>query len=285
MNQFRALFMVMVLAVAGMGAWVWQTKEKLWAAEESLYRAEEIKSDELKALATRHEVEVEGRRAEHEAAMQALNADWEGRADLMRKEERQRMASAFEQFGDILDGNKKTLDYINALEQKVKAGQNVPKKDTDKLAVIATALSHLQRQYKKPFQEFTELEMYLSKRAQASVETPDMKNAFWKRTFSREFREQEREFYRTEGERRGFQEANAKFSSAYKAAQKQMSAVDLDFGKAIQSLEKLGKEAPAEKPEDLSGFFEQARKALSTHQKLLEFEPEIAKPVIDEPKP
>jgi hypothetical protein len=36
---------------------------------------------------------------------------------------------------------------------------------------------------------------------------------------------------------------------------------------------------------DFSDFFSQARKALSTHQKLLEFEPEVTKPVIEGAKP
>ncbi|WP_265592921.1 hypothetical protein [Verrucomicrobium sp. BvORR034] len=282
MNQFRALFMVMLVAVAGMGAWVWQTKEKLWLAQDSLQQAEAIKMSELKAQADRHRVELAARSKEHDEAILAINADWEGRLDNLRKEERQRMSGAFEQFGDILDGSKKTLDYINALEQKVKAGQEISKAENQRLAVIATGLGYLQKQYQKPFQEFTELEAYLSKRASASVETPDMKNAFWKRMFSREFREQEREFYRTEGERRGFQEASAKFNSAYKAAQKQMGAVDLNFTKALHDLNTAVKE---QKTEDLSTFFAQARKALSTHQKLLEFEPEVPKPETGTVKP
>ena len=284
MNQFRALFMVMVLAVAGMGAWVWQTKEKLWRAQDQVARAEEIRQSELKALSIKHVADLHAREAEQDRNVQALNADWEGRMDTMRKEERQRMAGAFEQFGDILDGNKKTLDYLTLLEQKVKSGQEVGKGDSQKLAVIATSLGYLQKQYQKPFQEFTELEAYLSKRASANVETPDMKNAFWKRMFSRGFREQEREFYRTEGERRGFQEASDKFNSAYKAAQKQMAGVSLNLGKVIQDLNDAGKSLDR-KPEDLSEFFAQARKALSTHQKLLEFEPEVPKPAVDSAKP
>ena len=36
---------------------------------------------------------------------------------------------------------------------------------------------------------------------------------------------------------------------------------------------------------DLSEFFNQAKKALTTHQKLLEFEPEVVKPQVESPKP
>lgn len=274
--------MVMVLALAGMGAWVWQTKEKLWDAEKKVAQAEETRLADLRVQAAKHQEELEALAKEREQNVAALNADWEGKMDAMRKEERQRMASAFEQFGDILDGSKKTLDYINAIEAKVKAGQEVSKAENQQLAVIATGLGYLQKQYQKPFQEFKELEAYFSKRAGSNVDTPDMKNAFWKRVFSREFREQEREFYRTEGERRGFQEASARFNAAYKAAQKQMSVVDLNFTKALNELNNAVKER---KSEDLSEFFAQAKKALSTHQKLLEFEPEPPKPEVDTAKP
>ncbi|MFZ4765658.1 MAG: hypothetical protein ACOYMN_11955, partial [Roseimicrobium sp.] len=174
------------------------------------------------------------------------------------------------------------LDYINLLESKVKSGQAVSQNEAQKLALIATGLGYLQKQYQRPFREFTELEAYLSNRAGANVETPNMRYAFWKRLFSSEFREQEREFYRTEGERRGFQDASEKFNEAYAAAQKQMSAVNLDFEKAVMSLNDLATE---KKTEDLSQFFQQAKKALSTHQKLLEFEPDTQKPPVESPRP
>ena len=96
----------------------------------------------------------------------------------------------------------------------------ISKAEAEKLAVIATGLTYLQKQYTKPFEDFGELEAYLQKRASAQIETPNMRNAFWKRMFSREFREKERELYRSEGERRGFQDAQGRFSEAYAAAQK-----------------------------------------------------------------
>ena len=96
-----------------------------------------------------------------------------------------------------------------------------------------------------------------------------------------EFREQEREFYRTEGERRGFQDASDRFGQAYASAQKQMAAVNVDFEKSIVKLNDLATE---KKSEDLTEFFNQAKKALNTHQKLLDFDPEATKPT-DAPRP
>ena len=187
------------------------------------------------------------------------------------------MATAFEQFGGILDGNKKTLDYINLLEKKVKSGEAISKNEAEQLAIVATGLGYLQKQYSKPLERFSELESYLSRRASANVESPNMNNSFWKRIFNREFREKEREFYRTEGERRGFQDAQTKFSQAYADAQKQMGSVSLETDRLIAGLNGIIEEKTQNSP-DLSEFFNQAKKALTTHQKLLEFEPEVVKP-------
>lgn len=286
MNQVRALIMLLVVSLAGMGAWVYTAKQKQWTAEQAIVKTrEEVEQKakaELDAKVEEHQKELMAQSQGHQKQMEALNADWEKKADAMRKEGVQRMNQAFTQFGDILEGNKKALNSITALEEKVKAGQALSKAESQDLAVMATGLAYLQKQYEKPFQEFKELETYLSKQSSTNLKTPDMRNAFFKRMFSKEFREQEREFYRTEGERRGFQDASAKFTEAYASAQKQMSGLNLDFQKAIEKLGTLNQNDKDK--EDLSEFFDQAKKALSTHQKVIEFEPEVIKPT-EIPKP
>lgn len=286
MNQVRALIMLLVVSLAGMGAWVYTAKQKQWTAEHAIVKTkEEVEQKakvELETKVAEHQKELMAQSQGHQKELETINADWEKKLDLQRKEGVQRMNQAFTQFGDILEGNKKALNSITALEEKVKTGQSLSKAESQDLAVMATGLSYLQKQYEKPFQEFKELETYLSKQSSTSLKTPDMRNSFFKRMFSKEFREQEREFYRTEGERRGFQDASAKFTEAYASAQKQMSGLNLDFQKAI---EKLGTLNQSDKnKEDLSEFFDQAKKALSTHQKVIEFEPEVIKPT-EIPKP
>jgi hypothetical protein len=281
MKQVRVLLMALVLSLGGMGAWVWKAKENQWEAENAAQKAEAESKAALAAKESEIQRALQDQQARHDKDYAALNEKHEQDLDSLRKTERQRMAQAFTQFSDILDGNKKTLDYINLLENKVKSGQNVSVNEAQKLATIATALGYLQKQYEKPFREFAELEAYLAKRAGANIDTPNMRFAFFKRMFSGEFREQEREFYRTEGERRGFQDASDKFAQAYTAAQRQMAGVNVDFEKSIMKLNDLVAE---KKTEDLSKFFEQARKALNTHQKLLEFEPDVPKPA-DTPRP
>jgi hypothetical protein len=202
-----------------MGAWVWKAKDNQWQAEQAAAEAEDRTQATLAAKDAELQKALQDQQARHDKDLAKLNERHEQELDSLRKSERQRMAQAFTQFGDILDGNKKTLEYINLLEEKVKSGQNISVNEAQKLATIATALGYLQKQYQKPFREFAELEAYLSKRAGSNVEAPNMRFAFFKRMFSGEFREQEREFYRTEGERRGFQDASDRFGQAYTAAQ------------------------------------------------------------------
>jgi hypothetical protein len=275
MNQVRVLYMLLVLSLGGMGAWVWKSKQEERQAEEALTRAVDMQEAKLAARQQESDRVLAEERAKHEGDIKQLREVQAKEIEDLRKTERERMAQAFSQFGDILDGNKKTLDYLNLLEQKVKSGQEISKAESQKLAVIATGLGYLQQQYKKPFREFTELETYLAGRAGATLDEPDRRFSFFKRMFNKEFREQEREFYRTEGEKRAFQEASDKFGAAYAAAQKQMAATHIDFEKSMSQLNALAQE---KKPEDLSEFFSKARKALSTHQKLLEFEPEPPTP-------
>jgi len=284
MNPVRSLIAALVLVLAGMGTWVWKINQDETAAKEALVAAEEGRLKELALKDQQMEHSLKLQQEEHQKDLQKQNEEFEKKLDWMRKQERQRMASAFEQFGGLLDGNKKTLDYINLLEKKVKSGEAISKNEAEKLAIVATGLGYLQKQYAKPLERFSELESYLSRRASASVESPNMNHSFWKRIFNSEFREKEREFYRSEGERRGFQDAQARFSQAYSEAQKQMGNVSLETDKLIAGLNSIIEEKVQNTP-DLTEFFNQAKKALTTHQKLLEFEPEVVKPQVESPKP
>lgn len=284
MNQVRALYALLFLTLGGLGAWVWKLHEKEATTAEALRKADTERAVALAARDQEHQQAVREQAVKHQEDFKKLNADFEKRMEELRRQERARLAKAYEQFSSILDGDKKTMDYINLIEQKVKAGREMSKAEAEQLAVIATGLAYLQRQYAKPFEEFGELEAYLQKRASALIESPSMRNAFWKRLFSREFREKEREFYRNEGERRGFQEAQAKFGEAYASAQKRMEDISLDLEKTVAKLNDVIEQKQAAAP-DLGEFFSQARKALNAHQKLLEFEPELTKPAVEAAKP
>lgn len=284
MKQVRALYALLFLTLGGMGAWVWKLSEKQTRVEQELRKADTARAAALALRDQEHEQTLSREIARHQEDLRKLNEEHEATLDDLRRKERMKLAQAYEQFSGILDGDKKTLDYLNLIEQKVKTGHLISRAEAEKLAIIATGLTYLQKQYTKPFEEFGELEAYLQKRVAARMDSPNLRNAFWKRMFSRDFREKEKEFYRTEGERRGFQDALARFSEAYATVQKRMAGVNLDMDQTIAKLNDVIQEKQANTP-DLSDFFNQARKALNAHQKLLDFEPEPPKPVIDGAKP
>jgi len=288
MKQVRLLLALLVIVAGSMGAWVWKVYERLDASRTLLAQAEKRTAvalarkdrDQQQAFATLNE--------QHQKEIQRLNDEGEQKLEALRKEQRTKLTQAYQQFSGILDGDRKTLDYINLIEQKVKSGQEVSKAEADKLAVIASGLTYLQKQYQKPFEDFRELESFLEKRASTQNGVSIEHANFWQRLFSKEAREKEkqseREYYRTEGELGAFRAAKSKFASAYAGAQKKMSAVNIDAEKAIAGLNSFIEDKRAN-TQDLTEFFNQARKALNTHQKLLDMEPDFSKPVIDGPKP
>ncbi len=265
------ILFLMAIGLIGMGAWISQINADNKAAIAGLKSEQERKID---VLNHDHELAFSNQQMQHENVIKSMTADYEKKLDELRSNQQQKMANAFKEFESIFDGNKKTIDYINALETRVKAGQAVSKTEAERLAVIATGISFLQKQYQKPFEEFRELESYLSKQAAMNKVKPESNFGFFKRMFNKEFRESEKEYYRSEGARQAFSDAQSKFGTVYAAAQKQMAAVGMNGEAEVKKLYALIDDKNNANAEDLSGFFDRARAALRTHQEVLDFAPE-----------
>jgi hypothetical protein len=264
------LLIVSLLTLLGLGVVHWQ---KLESHRVELTSLRDTHARAQADLETSHAATINALTAEHEATVKNITADFETKLDAQRKDQRQQMATAFKEFESIFDGNKRTIDYINALEAKVKAGQAVSKAEVDKLSLIATGISFLQREYQKPFAEFRELENYLSKQVTATKDKPSAQFGFFKRMFSKEYREAEKEFYRNEGASKALVEAQQKFTTVYASAQQKMASVNVAGDAQVKKLYDLVDEKSAANREDLSQFFENARNALKTHQEVLDLAP------------
>ncbi len=271
MNAIKAILIILIF---GLGGFAWKVlmdkkaiEEDYAALEASQVAAMKAKSQELQsALAAQNE--------QHQRAIQALNDEFEGKLDAFRAEQREKLAEAYNEFENIFEGNKKTIDYINLLEGKVKAGQALSKTEVEKLAVITTGLGYLQKQYQKPLAEFKELESYFATQAARQPEKPSSKFGFFKRMFSKNFREAEREFYREQGAAAAMEQAQGKFDTVYASAQRSMASVNLNADAQVKKLYDLMQEKDQANQEDLSDLFSKAREALKTHQDVLNFEPE-----------
>lgn len=240
---------------------------------------------EIDALKTAHAAALDAKDRElqsslaaqndqHQKALQALNDEMDKKLSELRQSQRQQIAQAYKEFENIFAGNRQTMEYLNLLEGKVKAGQQLSKIEVEKLTVITSGIGFLQKQYQKPLQEFTALQEYFESAASRASEKPKSNFGFFKRMFSKDFREAEKEYYREEGARRAFTEAQGKFNEVYAGAQRSMRAVNLDAEGHLRKLTELIEDKKTANAEDLVGFFEKARQALRTHQNVLDFEPE-----------
>jgi hypothetical protein len=269
-RQLAVLIILPLLGLIGMGMFYKSTLDAHRAEVSSLRDSHARAQAELE---TRHAATVQAQAAEHESMVKDMTAEFESKLDGLRKDQRKQMETAFKEFENIFEGNKRTIDYINALEAKVQAGQGVSKAEVDKLALIATGISFLQKEYQKPFAEFRELEKYLSTQVNTAQQKPTASFGFFKRMFSKEFREAEKEYYRNEGAAKAFSEAQQKFTTVYASAQQKMASVSVSGDAQVKKLYDLIDEKNAENSKDLSQFFKNAREALKTHQEVLDLAP------------
>lgn len=284
MNQFKLLVTLVVLTVlgcAGLGFSLWKEKNERRAEVARLLMEHE------RALAEKDEF-IQQSLAEqterHEQRIQAMREDFEAKIDSLRADQRKQIADAYREFESIFEGNRETIEYINLLEGKVRKGQQLSQNEVEKLTIIATGLGYLQKQYQKPLQEFAELEAYFERQASrpagSGAEPPRKNFGFFRRAFSKSYRENEKQFYREEGERQAFEKAQQEFSRVYASAQQAMRAVNLNADEQVKKLHALIDEKDAANQQDMTEFFNKARQALRTHQNVLQFEPDVRQPPV-----
>ena len=271
----RVLAALGIAASAGLGWWNVKQSDDHAKAVATLTSAHKA---EVEDMTRAQEKALNDQASRHDAELAALNAEHEKKLDGLRSDQRKQMTAAFKEFESIFEGNRKTIDYINALETRVKAGQEVSRAEVEKLAVIATGLGYLQKEYQKPLGEFKALEQYLARQAaslpeRSASDSQPKRFGFFKRMFSKEYREQEKQQLRDEGAREAFEAAQGKFNTVYASAQQQMASVGMNADAYAKKLYALMEEKGQANREDLGSFFEQARKALKTHQEVLDFEP------------
>ncbi len=267
----RNLAVTLVFLALGYGIWHFHSDAGRLMAE-----MDQLKAAHTLALETKDQElqrSLGAQNEQHQKAIQTLNDDHDQKLNELRQDQRKQIASAYKEFENIFAGNKKTLDYINLLEGKVKAGQALSKIEVEKLVVITSGINFLQKQYQKPLQEFTALQDYFNDAAKRPNEKPKSNFGFFKRLFSKDFREAEKEFYREEGAQRAFTEAQGKFGVVYASAQNSMHSVNIDAEAQLKKLDAIIQDKQTANAEDLTRFFNQAREALQTHQSVLDFEP------------
>lgn len=283
LKNLTALLVLSFLASGVLGWFLFQSHSDLEDLRTQLDGIKVEHEEALKVKEADFQRTLSAQAEQHQKMITEINNEHEKKIDELRKGERQRLATAAKEFENIFEGNKMTLQYINLLEDKVKGGQTLSKAEVEKLTIITTGLGYLKKQYQKPMQEFQELAAYFE--AQASKQIAKPKGGFFKRMFSKDFREAEKEYQRQEGAKEAFEQAQGKFSSTYASAQKAMAGVNLDADAQIQKLHAYIDEKEQMNAQDLTSFFDKARQALRTHQDVLDFEPEALPLPASKPQP
>ena len=270
------------LLVCGLSYGIWhyhsdagRLRQELQANKLTHLEAMQAKEREMQsALAAQNQL--------HQKALATLQADHERRLAELRNQQNRQMNLAIKEFEGIFAGNKRSLEELDKLEDAVAKGKSLSNEEIQRLSAIASGIGFLKNQYRKPMQEFTALQSYFEEAAQKTAPTqkPSQQFGFFKRLFSREFREAEKEALREEGAKRAFDEASGKFEATYQSAQQSIKRIDLDVEALQTTLQVIMSDKEKASKSDLAEPLRKIREALSTHQKVLDFTPQTETPKV-----
>lgn len=268
------MILLLLLALAGCGVlgYFWSLdKGKMLIQGDQLRK---LQSDLISLEVSNADLggQLEDQRTEN----QRVRSEWDTQVALLKKEHREQMERTYAQMDNIIHDSRKTLEYIAGVERKLKAGQAISEDEAKQLAAIGNGLTFLHKQYEKPIEEFRELEKFLADQLNvASVVPPTQRGAFFKRMFSKDYREHEQEYFRDQGKRDAFERSRTKVSEAYGRAQSQMRQLSVQSSEYLDQLQAIvtSNEVNAA---DIESFFDKSKEILQIHDRIMSLEPERA---------
>jgi hypothetical protein len=282
MNSALRTAIPMGLTISALSYGIWHYHSDAGRLRQELKANQLEHAQQLQSKDEEHREALMAQAAKHQQAVASLQAEHERKLTELRNRQSQQMNLAIKEFENIFAGNQRSLEHLDQLEAVLAKGGEVAREELERLAAIASGIGFLKNQYRKPMQDFTALQQYFEEAGQrkSSVQKPSTQFGFFKRMFSREFREAEKEALREEGAKRAFDEASGKFEQVYQSAQQSMRKIDLDVDglqKTIQTVIDQRQKADTSK---LSDSLRQIREALKTHQKVLDFSPQPETPKV-----
>ena len=270
------LLLLLLCAIGACGAlgYFWsQDKSKLLAQEGDL----QVLREEVvitKNKVADYTAQLEDQRVENER----IRGDWDKQVAQMKKDHRDQMQKTYAQMDNIIHDSRQTLEYIDRVERKLKAGQQLSKEESQQLMAIGNGLTFLHKQYEKPIEEFRELEKFLTDQLNvASVVPPTQRGAFFKRMLSKNYREHEQEYFRDQGKRAAFERSRTKVTEAYARAQAQMKQLSVQGSEYLQQLQAVVDSNDAQSS-DIDAFFDQSKEILQIHDRIMSLEPDRGGP-------
>jgi len=265
-----SVLLLMALGACGVIGYYWSLDKGKLLSQENQLRS--LQSDLIALEASNADLggQLEDQRSENER----VRNEWDTQVSQLKKEHREQMESTYAQMDNIIHDSRKTLEYIAGVERKLKAGQAISKEEARQLAAIGTGLTFLHKQYEKPIEEFRELEKFLADQLNvAAVVPPTQRGKFFKRMFSKDYREHEQEYFRDQGKRDAFERSRVKVTQAYARAQSQMKQLSVQSTEYLDQLQAIVDSNNANAA-DIENFFDQSREILQIHDRIMNLEPD-----------
>lgn len=252
---------------------------KLWSDEQSktltLKSQVESFSSTISELENKN-AELSSLLADKQSEMDRMREEWSTQVATMEKQHEEQLQRTYGQMNEIVYDSKKTLEYIGDIETRLRDGQTIDKNEATELKGIINGLAFLHQQYKKPLNEFRELDRYFASQlasVPANAVDPLETTPLGKRIFqNKKFKEDRAEYFQNQGKRSALVEAKSRVSSAYASAQRQMENVALDINTYLAQLDKIV-ESNERSAEDVENFFETSREILKIHDKVMSIDP------------
>jgi len=214
--------------------------------------------------------------ADKQAEMERHREEWTTQVETIEAQHKEQLQRTYGQMNEIVYDSKKTLEYIGNIEKRLRDGQAIDKEEAAKLSGVINGLAFLHQQYKKPLNEFRELDRYFAQQL-ASIPTtnvdPIETTPLGKRIFkNREFKEERAQYFQNQGKRSALVEAKSRVSEAYSSAQQQMDSVSLDINTYLAQLDKIVA-SNQQSSDAVDDFFAKSKEILKIHDRVMEIEP------------
>lgn len=272
-----AIVLLVILLFAAVGSALFIGK--LWSEEQSktLTLENQVKETMLKTSTLENKnAELSSLLADKQTELERMREEWETQVSTLREQHKDQLQRTYGQMNEILYDSKKTLSYIGDIETRLRDGQNLDRDEALQLQNVVNGLAFLHEQYKKPLNEFRELDRYFNQQLAAlpsSRVDPIESTPLGKRIFqNKKFKEERARYFQNEGRRSALTEARNRVKSAYASAQRQMEGLSLDLNKYLAQLDAVV-ESNENSSESVEEFFETSKEILKIHDRIMSIDP------------
>lgn len=214
--------------------------------------------------------------ADKQAETERLREEWTTQVETLKSQHKEQLQRTYAQMNEIVYDSRKTLSYIGGIETRLRNGQNIDTQEAAELQSVVNGLVFLHEQYKKPLNEFRELNRYFNQQLAAipvGEADPIETTPLGKRIFqNKKFKEERNQYFENQGRLSALTEARNRVGSAYSNAQRQMAGVSLDINQYLAQLEGII-DSNERSAEDVASFFEKSKEILKIHDKIMSIDP------------